>query len=965
MARPAALLAVLLAAAPAVADEPVVKPDPPAAKPDWPAAVPAFELPAGGYSTLPADHAGPFAITALQAGKETTRAVFDLRTGKKVGGWKSDDPLAAGHALSPDGKLYVGVFAKGRPAAGAPLPPRALAGFETTTGKRLWEVELTGYVARVLFAGPDKVVIDHGGGGNQKDLYDAKTGKLVRTLSVRDIAPIATATSPGGAYLAVVEQIAPGAGAATVSVVGLADGTVLHRFELPAQEANRFVYAQELAFSPDGARLSAVLPVNAPGVRGLRVLSWDLATGKPDADAHIQAPAVYSHPMLRWTADGQAWFVSGLGMVDPDTGAVLWRSPNRALGFAFHVPLSAGRVVRIVGGGSGNAWRVREIALPKEKVAAALKAVRAGGLAVDGWLPAIAKADRTETREVAVPARADDWAYRPDPAPAQAAGKPLWLALAAGRVASAHVAGPVVVFELVDQTFGAPDPLAPRQLLRVDLATGKPTGRVELPHVCRLADVGPAGDVAVTADLDDARRVDVWDLTTGKHLAGWRPAGPREPGGELVHVSALSADRVLTLTQGGELAAWSVPKVQAVYTARVVGMGPPVRSPGRKYLFGLQGDTVRVIETATGKLVGDLAADPLPPPTAAPAPGTAPPVGPAGPWAVPPLAVRSDGEELTALIPRGGTDHALRWDLATAKLRDRFALGRSVRTPAAPFRYAGPDHLLLAEADLFGLKSRAVEWHYARPGATKFAADDDGRAWYVADEPTPPAAAAAGTGATAATPTAVLVAAALPHPAAVAALKAAADNTADNLLGPGKAVALKLDLTDPPGDKVKQSVRATLREALEARKLEATDGKADVVLTVYAKPVGNGPKTTVRKLLPGESGSGTAEQVELVFVATRAELTADGKAVWEGGDVQLAPPLAPQPFRLPDKETDLKAWLAERAWYRLPEVWHQPTLPRTLIRTPDGLVTLPGASELTPAGPRPTTLRAPPGTVRP
>jgi hypothetical protein len=199
----------------------------------------------------------------------------------------------------------------------------------------------------------------------------------------------------------------------------------------------------------------------------------------------------------------------------------------------------------------------------------------------------------------------------------------------------------------------------------------------------------------------------------------------------------------------------------------------------------------------------------------------------------------------------------------------------------------------------------------------------------------------------------VLVAAELPHPAAAAALKAAADNTADNLLGPGKTVRLKLNLAGEPGDKVTESLRATLADALKARGLTATDDKADVVLTATARLSTDGPMMTVRRLLPGERGRGTTEKVKMPSVATRLELTADGRTVWEGGEMQLPPPFGPQPFRLPAKDTDLSAWLRDRTWARLSDTWGKLALPRSLVRTPAGAVSLPGTSEFGPAGPRP------------
>jgi hypothetical protein len=940
MARLVVLLAVYFAASLAVADEPALKPDPPAKPVAWPAAMPDVDLPAGRHLWVtPADHAGPFVAVSQASVERTPRTVFDLRTGKQVGEFESDLQTGPSEALSSDGKLLVTVASKIEAERGRPSR-RFLAGFDVASGKRLWETEITGFPPRVRFVGPDKVVVDprYPRSGEKLELYDARTGRVLRTLTLGQLTIHSQpAGSPGGRYVAVVERDG------SAVVLGAGNGAVVARLALPETLRGKAGHCRELAFSPDGRRLAAVFPVTVPGAQAARVVSWDLATGKPDADAHVALSPQSAGPPFSWSADSTAWLMTGAGVIDPDTGTVLWKIPGAGSASAAHLPIAAHRIVRI-DTRSGLATRqIQEVALPKDRVAAALKAVRTGGLAVDGWLPALAKADRSAAQAVAVPPRADDWTYQPDPAPATTPRKPLRLPLSAGRVESAHVVGPAAVFELVEPSA---DLLAPRRLVRVNLATGKPTGTVELPHVTRLADVAPDGAAALTVDSEDGRRVDVWDLGTGRPVAGWRPALVREPGGELQYASLLSADRVLTLTRGGELAVWSVPGAKAVYTARVPGLGVPTRSPGRKYLFALQGDVVRVIEATTGQLAGDLPADAAPPPTY-----TLPP----GPWARPPLAVRPDGKELAALLaqPAGTGPQVRRWDLTTAKLTDRSPYPGPGVTPTTAVRYAGPDHLLVADTELFGLTSRAVEWRYVRPAAVRPAASADGRYWYVADGFASPSAAAVGAAAAAGAAPAVLVAAELPHPTAVAALKAASNNTADNLLGPGKTVGLKLDLTDAPNDKVRESVLATLADALAARGLRMTDGKADVVLTASARVTPGGPKLTVRKLLPGEKGPGTAESVAVPYLATRLELTADGRPVWTGGEVQMPPPLNPQPFRLPDKDTDLTAWLRERAWARLSDAWGKLNLPRTLVRTPGGLVTLPGTSELGPDGPRP------------
>ena len=61
-----------------------------------------------------------------------------------------------------------------------------------------------------------------------------------------------------------------------------------------------------------------------------------------------------------------------------------------------------------------------------------------------------------------------------------------------------------------------------------------------------------------------------------------------------------------------------------------------------------------------------------------------------------------------------------------------------------------------------------------------------------------------------------------------AALRAGADEKAVDLLAPGRTVGVRVELTDPPDDKVRDAIVRAVRSKLEAFKLKPTDGEAEV-----------------------------------------------------------------------------------------------------------------------------------------
>jgi hypothetical protein len=855
-----------------------------------------------------ADQGGPFLAMGRNNGRDGVRTFYDLRTGEKVGELRGEWHLSRPMALSRDGKLFATV-ARG-------VRGDVLDVLDVAAGKVLQETATQKRPEFLAFAGGERLLSVAGGGDAPLEQFEARTGKSLSTVAIGRIGRRGfPAVSPGGSLIAVATDRA-------LRLFELASGAEVGTLPLPARRQGGSCETEALDFSADGKLLAGLFKDGDE----FRITAWGLDDGKEVLErpiARLRA-AFYQGRKLEWIPDGSGWLVNGESVVDRDSGQPLWQLPEDV----YH-----GWPRRTVAAGTVVAYDARKRALesvsqPRERLAAVRKAVQSGGSAVDATLPPLKDADLTAAKAVEVPPPGVDWSAPPDPAPEadRAARRPLPLASATRQIQSIRISrgpGPVAVLELAARDRQPEEETPPRRLERIDLVTGKVTGTLELPAGCRLLGISLDGALALSTDIAEGWRLDVWSFDRGGHLAGWRPYRKEAAGGrKIAYAAAPTGDRVLTVSAGGKAAWWSVPDARPLYVADVPGLVNPTLTPGGQYLVGFQKGTLRFFYAATGAAAGDLERRAAPQP-AEQSPG--------------PFTLRADGKEAVALVARPGRPlSVVRWDLATGKVLDEFPL-RSSPSGRSQLAYAGPDYLLVDDRDLVDLRLRETVWTY-QPGAageTRWAAQrPDDRAWY----------ATAG-----ADRQASLAAAALPEEEVVKAVRAVAESP-NTLLKPGASVAVRLQAAEPSAKGAPDKTVEGLRKSLEARGWRVAD-TAGLTLAVAVKQRDTGDRMQFRDLFPA-FGPGfnpfMTASVRVIELECQAALTAGGQTLWESRPekVRMAPGYV---VHVPGDVRDLEDYLHGQVWTQVPG-WATRTMPCFLARTDAGVQTLPGTSFLTATG---------------
>lgn len=446
---------------------------------------------------------------------------------------------------------------------------------------------------------------------------------------------------------------------------------------------------------------------------------------------------------------------------------------------------------------------------------------------------------------------------------------------------SSPAAGQVVLLTRVSEA-GQPDR---SRLTRYDVAAGKSVSQADLPDRAVLLDVSPDGTralVRLTFGLtpDDRpaasqTRLDVWELSEaeGRHIVGWEP-GAKEDVPPAVPVGAvfLDGDRVVTLAEDGALTLWNLAGSKAVYTVQTGGRGPLVATPGRKFVALFTGMTFGAFEAGTGAFRGLLA-----PPRQTLA-------------ACPEAAFSPDGLQLAAVLRRPAQSVAA-WDVKTGRT------AHEVDAPLGlgPGLHFGSPGYVVAGGALFDLAAKKPVWLYVEnPNCRNVPVSPDRRHWAITQpafkEPILQAVDA---------PTAEVASAARP---AVA--------LAPPRLGPGAALAVRLDLEGFTGDQAafETALAKALAGVLGERGLRL-DPNADLTLVIDADEQATGETISFSSVGIGADETVPAHEILL----TLAIADPDEKTLWaDAGRV------APTTLLARQEGKSLEAVLLEELWRSAP-----------------------------------------------
>jgi hypothetical protein len=293
-------------------------------------------------------------------------------------------------------------------------------------------------------------------------------------------------------------------------------------------------------------------------------------------------------------------------------------------------------------------------------------------------------------------------------------------------------------------------------------------------------------------------------------------------------------------------------------------------------------------------------------------------------------AYQPDGQAIVALI---GGRQLVRWDLATGQLTAEFPIPMTISpspsTHHAVIESCGPNHVLLDGRILVDLEKRSHIWSYFGPSVS--AGGPDGRHWYVA-----------GAG----PQNAALASMSLPEPAVDRVVAMVSDPGVKPSLRVGMAATVQLELNGPPKDI--QAFRKAITDSLNA-KIQAngiTPGPGSPVsFIVHVEEKATGRKVDYREFGDPHFNSPRG-------TITITNLVCDIHFADSQGRISLAPQQSfgmlqgfRRIYRLPAGET-LESYLKNNQWNAVKGFVAGIGLPYFIARQPEGVVMLPGTTDL-------------------
>jgi hypothetical protein len=887
-----------------------VKPDPVAEQPaeitqDVQLHVPASFF--GGevvYPTAPS----VYVAVGRNGDQKDVREFWDLSTQKRVGVLRGGVKIDKPYALSADGTLFAG------------KTDRSFTVYETRTGKLIAQLQVESpFADYVDFAGDGQLVT--GTSGDRRfEIWDLKAQKSELDISPRDrVAKESVVLSPGRHYLALI-------GASTLWVHDIESGRKVGEAPVPKNGAFD-LGCKALAFSPDGAELAGLFDSF-----GTHLLCWDVATGrlthqfKYDDKSGIKTPLGFEGIALNWLPDRSGWLLFGSVVIDHRSGQKTFTIPSDTPGADKGPRKIVGKNLVLITVGEPRNRVVKSYTLPIETIARAAKLIEQGGSAADAALPPLKPADRAGARKVAIAASAPSWSVRPDgprrssallrrsiptQVPANEAIGLLLTGLDGHQVGLVSIPGGVNPFD-PNQNEGKP-----RRLIRFDSLSGRTLGRTELTGLSDPVALSPDAARVLTIDSRDHRRLDVYSTTDTGHVAGWRPYDKELSDDEkaVVWADFLSPDQVLTVNRAGVLVLWSIPDCKAVYVAGGACEGAPVLSPARKYLAAHLRGTFRFLNPSSGELMGEAQTP------ASTSSGRAELKG---------AAFQADGAGLVALI---GGQQVVWWDLSTGRVTADFPIPMTIN-PGSNSHHAliescGANHALLDGRILVDLEKRSHIWSYYGPNVS--AGGPDGRHWYVAGNNSQ---------------NAVLTPLALPEENVNRVVAMVNDPAVKPSLRVGMQAAVQLELSGPPknSEAFRKAITGSLNAKLKANGMTPAAG-APARFVVHVEEKNTGRKVDYREF-------GDAHFTSPRGSIAITNLVCDVFFADSQGRFSLAPQQSfgmlqgfRRIYRLPAGET-LESYLKNNQWNAVKQFVGGIGLPYFVARQADGVVTLPGSTDL-------------------
>lgn len=766
-------------------------------------------------------------------------------------------------------------------------------------------------------------------------VWNIATGQEVKQIDIKDVRDrrACIALSPGRKYLAVAHED-------KVQVFQPLTSEVVGEVPMPKREGFSVSQVKGLAFSADGAELACfVESLNQTS----RLVSWKMTGGEVAVDHQFVKRVSdlvgntfgYKGNNLEWVPDGSGWLLFGQAWIDYQSGAPVYKIPADPKDFRRWPRRLIGKDHVVLGGGDFRSQQIGIMPLPKAEIAAAVKAARAeaGGAPAAAALPPPQPADVASAKALPQPIGNVPWKVQPDAAPVpkgKLTTQPIAIQAKPADIVQILFSRGDVAQTVILSAF-APNPLSARKQVRTeryDLHTGKlldtanlfsadmpdnkPVfgGAAQVPSTNLTADLSPDG-ARLVLRYRDGKRLDLWDLAGGKHLAGWQPYE-----GRVEWLAFVDSDHVLTLGDKGKLYLWKVPQCQAVYGVDGY-LGRAELSPTRKYLALQAGATIELMEALSGERCGQLEA-----------PAGSPNFSLLG------VAFSRDGRELVAGLhlrgdKLGGPASRLsRWKLETGAADAGFA----TTLPMAPgFMRILPSRQVLVGDTLHDWNLKGPLWSYPLGIGQGVHAQGspDGRHWF---------AQTAGAGGT------ILVSQALPDQQAQALANLVVAGQVQPVAAPGMSVQV---VVSSGLDRFRNEVLSGAQAALQSQGYKIGPGGLTVQISAAEGLTGQQLDYEIRKVGIGGIPTGIKQMVKI----TERKITLQASiADAQGIAVHKTAATVSTPSSLRFDGDDYERQLNEAMWNNAAAWGRSSHLPTNLYRVQGQIQQLPRIAQLKAGG---------------
>jgi hypothetical protein len=328
-----------------------------------------IEVPARGEVMYPSTPS-KFVVVGENRQPNDVRELWNLQTMKREGAIQGKLDHSQKIAISPDGQYLAGRMTITRNAG--------VEVWSLQTGKLVRQIDThTGPIQVELldFAGPGQLLVGkYGQKGKHFQIWDITTGQLASEIPGPSFFhPDTPALSPGRQFLVVATL------QDELLFYDLKAGSLAGKVTTPKGAKGGSLLCQGLQFSPDGSELAGLFSSGAES----RLVAWNMASGEVAVDhgfggdvKHIANRGhSYRGPAIEWLPDGSAWLLHGHGIIDRQSGRLVWLLRTPADDFSPGPRKMIDNDHALVTSGPQQSRSLVVVALPWAKIDAALKAL--------------------------------------------------------------------------------------------------------------------------------------------------------------------------------------------------------------------------------------------------------------------------------------------------------------------------------------------------------------------------------------------------------------------------------------------------------------------------------------------------------------------------------------------------------------------------------------------------------------